>query len=131
MISPLTDEQPQLPEWSDQMWIRAHAWSPWVVDFVATEDVDGRWVFRRDPSFTAALENITWTDGGGIRYLNPEVALAWKAKLDRPEDLVDLAATLPLLSDDARVWLTDTVRRLHPEYRWLEQLAAPTTLERR
>ncbi len=122
MLAPLTDQKPQLPEWSEQMWIRAHAWAPWIADFVATEDADGAWVFRREPSFTAELDAVTWIDADGIRYLNPEIALAWKAKLARSKDDADLAATLPRLDPAARDWLRDTVRRQHPEHHWLSQL---------
>ncbi len=122
MLAPLTSEQPQLPDWSDQLWIRAHSWSPWLVDFVATEDTDGAWTFRRDPTFSAPLDNVTWTGGDGVRYLRSEIALAWKAKLDRPKDHADLLAALPLLDPDARAWLRDMVRRLHPQHRWLALL---------
>lgn len=121
-LRPLTDDQPALPEWSEQMWVREHAWAPWLVDFVATEDVDGAWAFRRDPGFTADLDAVTWTGTDGIRYLNPEIGLAWKAKLARPKDDADLAAVLPRLDPAARDWLRDTVRRLHPEHHWLSRL---------
>ena len=122
-LRPLTDEQPELPEWSEQAWIREHARAPWLADFVASEDADGDWVFRRDPTFTAPLGDVTWTDAAtGIRYLNPEIALAYKAKQQRPKDNADLSAALPILDQPARRWLEATVGRLHPDHVWLEQL---------
>ena len=51
--------------------------------------------------------------------MNPEIALAYKAKLARPKDEDDLAAALPRLDDRQRRWLRDTVARLHPEHHWL------------
>ncbi len=120
-LAPLREDAPQLPDWADQVWIREHAWAPWLVDVVATPDADGDWVFKRDRDFTAPLPQVTWSDDG-IRYLNPEIVLAYKAKLDRPKDLADLAATLPKLERPARAWLRETVQRLHPEHRWLAQL---------
>ncbi|MBA2456414.1 MAG: hypothetical protein H0V48_07755 [Nocardioidaceae bacterium] len=121
-LRPLSDDEPTLPEWSHQMWVREHAWAPWLIDVVATEDIGGAWVFRRDPSFTAPLPEVTWVAPDGIRYLNPEMVLAYKAKLTRPKDDADLAAALPRLETAAREWLRDTVRRLHPEHHWLSQL---------
>ena len=117
----MTAKQPELPEWADQVWLREHAWQPWVADVVASPDEDGRWVFRRDPTFTAPLDEVTWVDADGIRYMNPEIALAYKAKLTRPKDEADLAAALPRLDDDQRRWLRETVARLHPDHRWLTE----------
>jgi hypothetical protein len=118
-LSPVTEEHPELPEWSDQVWVREHAWRPWLADFVTTPDQNGRWVFRRDPEVTAPLDEVTWLDTNQIRYLNPEIVLAYKAKLARPKDDADLEATLPRLDDRQRRWLRDTVARLYPDHHWL------------
>ncbi|HYJ69964.1 MAG TPA: hypothetical protein VEX15_20105 [Nocardioidaceae bacterium] len=119
-LRPLDDKWPDMPDWADQVWLREHAWQPWVADVVTTSDEDGRWVFRRDPTFTAPLDDVTWVDADGVRYLNPEIALAYKAKLARPKDDADLAATVPLLDDRQRTWLRDLVHRLYPDHRWLD-----------
>lgn len=105
----LTPECSDLPEWADQVWVREHAAGPWLVDMLATEDEGGRWVFRRDPSVSAPVDEVTWVDDVGIRYLRPEIVLAYKAKLDRTRDRRDLAAVLPCLDNDRRTWLRDTV----------------------
>ena len=42
--------------------------------------------------------------------LRPEIALLYKARLDRPKDRADLAAAA--LDADARAWLADTLDRL-------------------
>ncbi len=83
-------------------------------------DRDGRWVFRRDPSLDFALDEITWVAADGIRYLNPEVALAYKAKQARPKDEADLASALPALSGEQRRWLADMIDHLHPGHPWCE-----------
>jgi hypothetical protein len=119
-LGPVTAEQPDLPEWADQVWVREHAWQPWLADVVTTTDADGDWMFRRDPAVTAPLDEVTWTDSDGIRYLNPEVALAYKAKHARPKDDSDLAAALPMLDARRRDWLRDLVRRVYPDHRWLD-----------
>jgi hypothetical protein len=46
----------------------------------------------------------------GVRYLRPEIALLYKARLDRPKDRADLAAAA--LDADARAWLAGTLDRL-------------------
>jgi hypothetical protein len=119
-LRPLDDKWPDLPEWADQLWIREHAWRPWLADTVTTPDDDGRWVFRRDPAVTAPLDEVTWSDAAGVRYLNPEIVMAYKARLARAKDDADLEATLPLLDDRRRDWLRDVVHQLHPDHRWLE-----------
>lgn len=119
---PLTDQAPEHPEDADQIWLRKHALAPWEYDVVVNPDRAGRWVFRRDPALDFALEDITWRAPDGVRYLNPEMALAYKAKLARPKDELDFNAALPLLSDDQRVWLADMVDHLHPGHPWPARL---------
>jgi hypothetical protein len=82
-LRPVTDDRPDLPDTADQVWLRAHALAPWEYDVVLNPDRDGRWVFRRDPSFDYDLDEITWVASDGIRYLVPEMALAYKAHLAR------------------------------------------------
>ena len=120
-LRPIDETSSDLPDWADQVWLREHAWQPWVADVVTTPDEDGRWVFRRDPTFTAPLDEVTWVGTDGIRYMNPEIVLAYKARLGRPKDDDDLAAALPRLDVRQRRWLRDTVARLHPDHRWLTE----------
>lgn len=65
------------------------------------------------------LAEVTWVGPDGLRYLNPEVVLAYKAKLDRPKDRADLDTVLSRLDAAAREWLRATVERLHPRHAWL------------
>jgi hypothetical protein len=110
------------PENADQIWLRQHALSAWEFDVVVNPDRDGRWVFRRDPSLDFALDEITWVAADGIRYLNVEVALAYKAKLARPKDEADLASALPALNGEQRRWLADMIDHLHPGHPWCERI---------
>lgn len=117
MWKALSADEPELPEWADQVWLREHAWAPWLADVVTTADADGDWVFRRDAGITAPLDEVTW-EADGVRYLRPEIVLAFKAKLARLKDDQDLDAALPLLDEPAARWLRETVARLHPGHRW-------------
>jgi len=121
-LKPLTDQRPEQPEDADQIWLRRHALAPWEFDLQPNPDRDGRWVFRRDPTIDYDLDDITWRAPDGVRYLNPELAIAYKAALSRPKDEVDLAATLPLLTADRRTWLGDMIDHLHPDHPWLARI---------
>ena len=118
-LMPLTDERPEQPDDADQIWLRRHALAPWEFDLQPNPDRDGRWIFRRDRTLDFDLEDITWV-ADGIRYLNPEMALAYKARLERRKDEQDLAAALPLLTPERRTWLADMVEHLHPGHPWIE-----------
>ncbi|HEU4948011.1 MAG TPA: hypothetical protein VFT31_12735 [Kribbella sp.] len=122
LLGPVSIERPELPDHADQVWLREHALAPWRYDVVLNPDRDGRWVFRRDPSMDFDLDEVTWVADDGIRYITPEMSLAYKAKLDRPKDRVDLAVTLPLLPAAKRTWLADMVDHLHPGHPWLERI---------
>jgi hypothetical protein len=121
-IRPVTFERPEVPEDADQVWLREHALAPWRYDVVLNPDRDGRWVFRRDPELDYELDEVTWVADDGIRYLTPELTLAYKAKHGRAKDEADLLAALPLLSPARRTWLADMIDHLHPGHAWIERI---------
>ncbi len=120
-LCPLDDKQMKMPESADQVWLREHALAPWRADVLLNPDADGDWVSRRNPSFAAPLDEVTWTRDG-VRYLRPEIALAFKAKRARPKDERDFAAAEPLLGGEARAWLSDYLARCEPEHSWRARL---------
>ena len=124
-LGPMTDDRPDLPARDAQIWVRRNALSPWVMDVPVTPDVDGRWQNKRLPDHVAPLDDVTWVTDDGVRVLAPEIALLFKARLDRTKDRRDLARALPLLGDDQRAWLRAGVRWLWPEHQWLPDLADP------
>jgi hypothetical protein len=115
-----------MPSDADQVWLRAHALAPWRADVLLNPDQDGRWVNRRDRAHVAPLDAVTW-ERAGIRYLNPEIVLAFKAKHVRPKDQHDFAAAAPLLDARAREWLSQYLHRKHPGLDWLQRLGAAST----
>jgi hypothetical protein len=124
VMRPMTDAHPDLPEPDCQLWVRRDATSPWVIDLPVTPDVDGRWQNKRLPEHVVPLDEATWVDDDGVRALNPEIALLYKARLDRAKDRRDLDRALPLLERDRIDWLRDAVRRVHPDHPWLDLLGA-------
>lgn len=120
-LRPVDDTFPEPRDVADQVWLREHALSPWRADVLLNPDLEGRWVSRRDRSFDAPLVDVTWSRDG-IRYLNPEIVLAFKAKLARPKDERDFAVALPMLDVRARVWLADYLGRCEPGHSWRQRL---------
>lgn len=105
-----------------QIWARRNAQSPWVLDCAPTPSVDGRWQSKRDPEHIADLDDVTWIDHRGLRVLNPEVVLLFKAAQDRATDRFDLARTWPLLDDAKRQWLRSALGRYNAAHPWHEKL---------
>lgn len=121
----LDDEHPELLDPLCQVWMRENARSPWRVDCILNPKRDGRWVSRRDDTLEADLEDVTWVAADGVRYLNPEVALLFKARQMRRKDEIDLANAWPLMTADQRTWLLEAVHRTYgPDHGWTERLAA-------
>ncbi len=122
-LRPLDDRFPEPISNESQIWVRRSAQDPWVIDLPITPDRDGLWTNKRMPDHIAPLEDVTWVADDGIRYLNPEIGLLYKAVLARRKDDRDLDRCLPLLSPDARAWLRDSVARLYPDHAWLVLLS--------
>lgn len=110
-----------MPEHSGQVWFREHALAPWRGEVLLNADVHGRWQSKRDASFVAPLEDVTWVRGG-IRYLRPELVLVHKVASGRPKDDADLDAALPLLDDAARDVLARFVAEHAPDHPWRTRL---------
>lgn len=100
------------------IWVRADAASPWVLDVPLTSFRSGRWTNKRMPTQELDLDEVTWVDDDGLRYLNPEVVLCMKMAQVREKDVVDARATLPLLDDGQREWLATTIAAIDPTHPW-------------
>lgn len=121
----------ELPEGCGQVWLRRDAFSPWEFDVLLNPGEAGEWVNRRHPELSTSLEEATWVGDGargvlGVRYLQPEIVLLFKAKHLRAKDRADFEATLPLLDSDRRAWLRAALERVHPGHSWLTRLPDPT-----
>ena len=124
-LRPFSDAVPEVHPDASQLWLRPDSSSPWHLDVLLNPDLDGRWVNRRRPEHTAPLEEITWVRADGVRFLNPEVALLFKAKLRRAKDERDLEVTLPLLGEDRRAWLLDAITATEgQDHPWIPTLSS-------
>jgi len=121
-LRPLSDRFPEPLHVEGQIWVRRDAYSPWVVDLPITPDRDGLWTNKRWAAHVLPVEDATWVADDGIRYLRPEIALLYKARLDREKDRADLDAAWPLLDDERRGWLLHAVRETEGrEHPWLRR----------
>jgi hypothetical protein len=120
----LDDEHPEPIDPLNQVWMRENARSPWKVDCILNPQRDGRWVSRHDDTLDAELAEVSWVADDGIRYLNPEVALLFKARQHRVKDDIDLANAWPLMDERQRTFLRDRVRRAYgDDHPWTDRLA--------
>jgi hypothetical protein len=120
----LNNRFPEVLDVESQIWVREHAQAPWIIDLPITPDRDGQWTSKRWPEHVAPLHEVTWVADSGIRYLNPEITLHFKARLARPKDTRDLERTWPLLDATQRDWLREAVRRTEPGCPWQPLLDA-------
>lgn len=111
----------EVPDHAEQIWVREHALAPWRGEVLLNPDLDGRWVFKRDPSLVLSIEDATW-ERDGVRYLRPELVLAHKATTGRPKDDSDLEAALPLLDDGQVALLRRVVAHQRPDHPWRARL---------
>jgi aminoglycoside-2''-adenylyltransferase len=122
VLHPLGDRWKTVDDPGSQLWLRADATSPWVLDVPLTPSEDGMWTNKRVAGHVAPVEAVTWTAADGIRYLLPEIVLVYKARLRRPKDDPDFEATLPVLPRDRRQWMRRALADLVPDHHWLRRL---------
>jgi hypothetical protein len=119
----IDDLHPEPLDPLSQIWVREHAQAPWIIDCPLNPSVDGKWQSKRDESHVAELDEVTWVAGDGVRYLNPEIVLHYKARQARVKDGLDLSNAWPLLSPEQRDWLRGAIRKTYPDHAWNEHLA--------
>lgn len=120
----LDDEHPEPLHPLSQIWMRRDSRSPWRIDCPLNPRRDGLWQSKRDDDLVAELDEVTWVADDGIRYLNPEISLHYKALQHRTKDDIDLDNVWPLLAAEKRTWLRETVRRTYPGHPWQPRLDA-------
>lgn len=122
VLHPLGERWPTVDEPASQLWLRADAAAPWIVDIPLTPDDNGRWTNKVVTGHVAEVESVTWVADDGIRYLLPEIVLVYKARLRRPKDDPDFEATLPCLNAERLAWLRESLTAVVPDHPWLDRL---------
>jgi hypothetical protein len=105
----------------EQLWARLDAGHPWQMDLLLDRS-GAQWTFKRDSTVQLPWDRAVHIVDG-IPYLRPEIALLYKARLDRPKDREDLLAAA--LTPDGRAWLAATLERLgHDAWAQLVRISA-------
>jgi hypothetical protein len=94
-----------------QIWVRENASAPWIIDCILNPSVHGNWQDKRDREHVAPLDQVTWLADDGTRYLNPEIALFFKANSARATQQWDWEVAYPMLSEMQREWLDGQLER--------------------
>jgi hypothetical protein len=110
-----------LPPDCGQVWTRRAATQPWEFDILLCPGSTDRWVYKHDESLGMPLLDAYW-ERDGIRYLQPEIQLLYKAKGLRAKDQSDFDSTLPHLDGRRRAWLRTSLQQTLPGHPWLATL---------
>lgn len=110
-----------LLEGAHQLWTRQDAAHEWEYDILLAPGTADEWVYRRDETIRMPMARALW-EVDGIRYLQPEIQLLYKARGRRAKDESDFVATLPHLDRQRRLWLRTALERTIPDHVWLRSL---------
>lgn len=67
------------------------------------------------------MSDALW-ERDGIRFLQPEIQLLYKAEGLRAKDETDFVATMPFLDRRRRAWLSAALEKTLPAHPWLDRL---------
>jgi hypothetical protein len=123
---PEAAETDVLPHGCDQLWTRRSALDPWEFDILLSPGDADTWIYKRDPRLRMPMVDALW-ERDGIRYLQPEIALLYKAAALRPKDRADFDATAPFLDRRRRGWLSDALHLTLPSHPWITRLAVSSS----
>lgn len=91
-------------------------------DILLTPSENGMWICRRDDTIRLPLSQIFQKTKEGIPYLVPEIVLLFKAKYAEEKDQHDFDQTIHNLDNPAKVWLRNSLRKIHSDHNWLKAL---------
>jgi aminoglycoside-2''-adenylyltransferase len=97
----------------------AHSWQ---LQIMLAEVEDGEWFSRRNPLIRGQRDDL-FANYKDTPCVQVEVQLLFKARGLRLKDDLDFQACLPLLSENAREWLSGQLSLSFPEgHKWLNSL---------
>lgn len=114
----LTPYEPRtpLPAPPFSLWLRRHGEPLWDFEIVAEAQLDGQWVYRREPSIHRPLASTFIRTASDWPIIAPEIQLLYKCKQPRDKDRLDLQRYVPALDEPSRLWLRSAVAAAHPEF---------------
>ena len=92
------------------------------LDIQIDDRAGDEWILHRDPPISRPLRRAAQASLWGIPVASPDVLLFFKARDLRRRDKADFEALLPLLTEEQRAWLRESISTLgHP---WVARLSA-------
>lgn len=97
----------------DSLWIAEDKTSPFFLEVMFFESIDGEWIYKRNRDIRRSLDSIYFISNG-IKVIQPEIQLLYKMNSSqvRDKDLLDYKAVYPKLSDDQREWLDNNIKEV-------------------
>lgn len=111
----------ELPSSVHDIWARGSTTGAWRFQFMLDESDGAEWVFRRDARIRMRMDELTW-EREGVRFIQPQVQILYKARGRRPKDDTDFEVVLPLLDEKRRTWLAEALSLSDPENPWLARI---------
>jgi len=105
------------------VWARKSGEEIWRFEFIFHEISDQTWTFRYDDSVKHHLAKIGRMSPNNIPYLQPEIALLYKAARLRDVDEQDFNRILPNLNQIQRRQLLLDLQKFEPDHPWIAILA--------
>jgi hypothetical protein len=113
-----TDEHISLPD--HVIWCKHSTFDPNFFELLFNEVDATVFRFRRDPSITCSVRQMSQHTASGIPILAPEIVLLYKASNPSQEGYTaDFVHVLPRLSLEQRDWLYTNLVKQHPGHAWL------------
>jgi hypothetical protein len=103
-------------------WARETPDSPWRFEFLLHEIDQDVWSFRYCLNVQHPLKCVGGCTSDSFPYLQPEIALLYKAARLRQVDEQDFLRVLPLLTTQRRVQLAQDILQFSPEHPWIALL---------
>jgi hypothetical protein len=106
-----------------EIWCHQPAFFPSRLELLFNETDGANFRFRRDASIFLPLDRTVLPSDSGLPVLAPEIVLLYKAKAAAsPHNAADFDSALPRLTAEARTWLGEALKKLHPGHPWLNFL---------
>jgi hypothetical protein len=121
-LTPWVPGRPLAPD-EHGIWARPGPASPWRLELLIDDVVDGQWAYRRNPGVRLPPERLGRRTATGLPYLRPEVVLLYKSRRPREPDEHDARVAVPRLSGPERAWLAAAIAADAPGHHWLPLLA--------
>ena len=111
-----------LPIGIHDIWGHRVGASVWELQIMIMEVDGNEWFNRRNPAIRGARHKLI-TTYQNVPCIRAEIQLMYKSLHQRPKDVKDFRACLPLLDIEAKTWLKKSLFQLYPDgHEWLQFL---------